>query len=167
VSDSGPDDSCAPYSSSCCWRSLPVGRRSINRNFEAVYRAGKALQVAVEQSGGVGSDVPDLLTKFQTEVATLDGRTRGEREAAALTKYREAADAYQFLLRLRALDFEAVNGRVLLAGTNLEAATRYGLAVEDVQTNGTLGRYGWSNRRRRSRPSSRLRRALSTRPIGL
>lgn len=72
------------------------------------------------------------------------GRTRNDREAAALAKYREAADAYQFLLRLRALDFEAVNGRVLLAGTNLEAAMRYGLALEDVQTDGTLGRYGWS-----------------------
>jgi hypothetical protein len=114
------------------------------QKFDSVYRAGKALQVSVEQSSATDPALPTLLRRFQTEIAVLDGRAGNDRERAAIAKYRAAADAYEFLLALRAFDLEAVNGRMLLAGGNVDAAERYGLRLEEVQTNIVLGRTAWS-----------------------
>ena len=100
------------------------------KKFEAAYRAGKALQVEVNATGGTGPRCEALQKEFDTEVSALSGRERGKQEAAALQAYKEASDAYRFFLRFRFLDFEAVEGRVLLMGTNLEVASRYGLPVE-------------------------------------
>jgi hypothetical protein len=100
------------------------------QKFDAVYRAGKALQVEVNTTGGVGRQCEALQKEFATEVSALDGRDRGKEEGAALQAFKEANDAYRFFLRFRSLDFEAVEGRILLMGTNLEVASRYGLPVE-------------------------------------
>jgi hypothetical protein len=108
--------------------------------FEGAYRAGKALQVEVQTTGGVGPRSADLLKQFQTEVATLDGRARNEAEMAALAAYKDAIDAYSFFLRLRFLDYEAVNGRVLMMMNNLVSAKRYGLVVTDEKENA-----GWTD----------------------
>lgn len=100
------------------------------KKFEAVHRSGKALQVEVNATGGGGSRSEVLQKEFETEISVLNGRERGNQEEAALQAYKDANDAYRYLLRFRFLDFEAVDGRVLLMGTNLEVASRYGLPVE-------------------------------------
>ena len=51
--------------------------------FERAYRAGKALQVYVNSTGG-GPLADGLLREFQTEVSVLEGRARDDRAAETL-----------------------------------------------------------------------------------
>jgi len=99
------------------------------QKFEPVRRAGTALQVELASSGGTTPQSTTLLRTFQTEVAMLDGRTAEGRERDVLAAYQEAADALMLFVRFRALDLESVNGRILVMGTNLDAAQRYKLSL--------------------------------------
>ena len=49
----------------------------------------------------------------------------------ALHAYSEAAEAYRYFLRFRAIDVEAGSGEILLKGPNLEVATRFKLPVDN------------------------------------
>jgi hypothetical protein len=98
--------------------------------FDRVYRAGKALEVEVNSTGGASARSGLLQKEFETEVAALEGRAQGQQETDALRAFTEASDAYKYFLRFRSLDFDAVEGRILLMGTNLEVASRYNLPVE-------------------------------------
>ena len=101
------------------------------KKFDGVYKSGTALQVEVQSSGGVlGSQSRDRLKQFDTEINALRDRTIGTHEADALQAYAEAADAYRFFLRFRAIDPEGDSGQILLKGPNLEVATRFKLPVE-------------------------------------
>lgn len=101
------------------------------QRFDPVYRAGKALQVEVHSIGSFsikGGD--DLEKQFKTEVAALDGRTKGQKEIDAAAAYKAAAAAFEDYLRFRFLALEAIDGKILLMGTNIEAAKRYGPYLE-------------------------------------
>ena len=110
--------------------------------FERVYRAGKALQVEVNATGGASADAITLLKAFQVEIATLDGRVSGGRERVALQSYADASDAYEAFLRFRVLDYDAVEGRIFLMGTNLEAATSTNFQSKHA-AKGNGWRAGW------------------------
>lgn len=101
--------------------------------FTAARRAGIALEVEAKATGFTGRS-SELQRQFETEVATLDGRAKGDAEERALRAYKESSEAYMLLIRFRSLDFDAPEGRIVLVGTNLEAASRYQLPVQT--TNG-------------------------------
>lgn len=96
------------------------------KRFEPARRAGTALSIEIARAGGASPDTVSLLRTFQTEVALLDGP--GDR----VTAYREAAADYADFVRFRALDLDAVNGKILLMGSNTEAAKRQQLPVETI-----------------------------------
>src|SRR3954467_7441689 len=99
------------------------------QKFDAVYKAGQALQTEVQSNRGLPrSQARDRLKEFDTEISALHDRTVGRREADALQAYADAADAYRTFLRFRTLDTEG--GQILLKGPNLEAATRYKLPTD-------------------------------------
>lgn len=125
-----------------CWRKpitaiaitllLSACDRVDQQKFDGVYRAGKALQVDVNTGGGIGPRSHELLNQFQTEIGILQGRRTSDREAAALRAYEAAGDAYANFLRFRLLDLDAVDGLVVLMGTNLDAARKYQLPVQTM-----------------------------------
>ena len=100
------------------------------KKFDAIYRAGKALQVEVRTTGGTGNKARELNQQFKTEVSMLQGRTSGKRDAAALQAFVEASDAYDDFLRFRSLDLDAPKGLILLMG-------RRGLLTYRVKTAGS------------------------------
>jgi hypothetical protein len=103
----------------------------IDRNkFGGVDASADALRAEVSQSGGSGSSrFPELLTRFRTEIAALDGRTAGSRERAVLSAYAHAAEAYEYFWRFELLEREAIGGMVLLRGRNRPIASRYQLPM--------------------------------------
>jgi hypothetical protein len=99
------------------------------QKFDGVSKAGKALQEEVQSSGGLPrSQSRDRLKALDAEVAALQDRTVGTREANALQAYTEAADAYRAFLHFRGLDVD--HGQILLKGTSIEMATRYKLPID-------------------------------------
>jgi hypothetical protein len=98
--------------------------------FDRVYRAGKALQVEVNATGGASTRSGQLQKDFETEVAALDGRAQGPRELDAFRAFTEASDAFKFLLRFRSLDLDAAEGKSLVMGSNVQVAMRYHLSIE-------------------------------------
>ena len=100
------------------------------KKFDGVSKTGKALQVDVQSSGGVGSSSRDRLKQLDAEINALRDRTIGTHEADALQAYAEAADAYRYFLRFRAIDPEGDRGQILLKGPNVEVAARYKLPVD-------------------------------------
>lgn len=102
------------------------------QRFERIYKAGNALQSEVQSSGSgpVRAESRDRLKEFDAEIDTVRDHTIGIHEADALKAYAEAADAYRYFLRFRALDTEKDTGQILLKGPNLEVATRYKLPVD-------------------------------------
>ena len=101
------------------------------KKFDGVSKAGNALQSEVQSSGGgSASKARDLLKQFDTEINALRDRTIGIHEADALKAYADAADAYRYFLRFRAMDPESGGGQIVLKGPNIEVATRYKLPVD-------------------------------------
>jgi hypothetical protein len=101
------------------------------QKFDGVYKAGNALQAEVQSSGGAGSASRDRLKQFDTEVDALRDRTIGAREVEALKAYAEAADAYRYFLRFRAIEPDPENGaQIVLKGPNIEIAARYKLPID-------------------------------------
>ncbi len=100
------------------------------QKFDAVYKAGKALQAEIESSRGAPtSPARDRLKEFDAAIDALRDHTVGRQESGALQAYAEAADAYRYFLRFRALETEGDSSEIPLKGPNLEVATRYKLPV--------------------------------------
>jgi hypothetical protein len=101
------------------------------QRFAAAAKAGKALQAEVEANGRTPRpDARDRLKEFDNEIAALHDKTIGRQEADALTAYGDAAEAYRYFLRFRALALDAEGGQILLKGPNIEVASRYKLPVD-------------------------------------
>jgi hypothetical protein len=101
------------------------------RKFDAVYKAGSALQAELQSSHGLpGAQARDRLKDFDTEINALRDHTIGIKEADALKAYADAAEAYRYFLRFRAMDLEGDGRVVALKGPNIEVAARYKLPVD-------------------------------------
>jgi len=101
------------------------------QKFAAVSKAGKALQAEVEANGRTPRpEARDRLKEFDNEIAALHDKTIGRQEADALTAYGDAAEAYRYFLRFRALALDAEGGQIQLKGPNIEVASRYKLPVD-------------------------------------
>ena len=99
--------------------------------FDAVSKAGTALQLEVQSSGGVPrSESRDRLKQFDAEISALRDHTIGTREADALQAYAEAAEAYRHFLRIRGLALDAKDHQIVLKGADIEVAKRYKLPVD-------------------------------------
>jgi hypothetical protein len=101
------------------------------QKFDAVYKAGNALQTEVQSSGtSPRPEARDRLKEFDAAIEALRDHTIGIREADALKAYADAADAYRYFLRFRGLEPEEGTTQILLKGPNIEVATRYKLPVD-------------------------------------
>jgi hypothetical protein len=101
------------------------------QKFAAVSKAGNALQAEVQSSGTAPrAEARDRLKEFDAAIEALRDRTIGIREADTLKAYADAADAYRYFLRFRALEPEEGTTQILLKGPNIEVATRYKLPVD-------------------------------------
>jgi hypothetical protein len=101
------------------------------QKFAAVSKAGKALQAEVEANGRTPRpEARDRLKEFDNEIAALQDKTIGRQEADALTAYGDAAEAYRYFLRFRALAVDAEGGLIQLKGPNIEVASRFKLPVD-------------------------------------
>ena len=101
------------------------------KKFDGLSKAGTALHEEVNLSGGgSASKARDLLKQFDTAIDALRDHTIGIHEADALKAYADAADAYRYFLRFRAIDTEKGTTQILLKGPNIEVATRYKLPVD-------------------------------------
>jgi hypothetical protein len=101
------------------------------QKFAAVSQAGKALQAELEANGRTPRpEARDRLKEFDNEIAALHDKTIGRQEADALTAYGDAAEAYRYFLRFRALSLDAEGGQIQLKGPNIEVASRYKLPVD-------------------------------------
>jgi hypothetical protein len=101
------------------------------QKFDPVIKAGKVVAADVESTHGqVGSEFRDHLKQLDTEVEALQGKTIGRQEVEALKAFTEAADAYRYFFRFRALDLEKDSTQVQVKGPNLEVAERYKLPID-------------------------------------
>jgi hypothetical protein len=101
------------------------------QKFDAVNKAGNALQAEVQSSGTASRpEARDRLKEFDVAIEALRDRTIGIREADTLKAYADAADAYRYFLRFRVLEPEEGTTQILLKGPNIEVATRYKLPVD-------------------------------------
>jgi hypothetical protein len=110
------------------------------KKFDALYRAGKAVEVDVGNSGSVRVPASEqLLEQLNTEMSLLEGRTAGEKEAAALRAYGSAGEAYKSFLAIRYLDLQgdAVDGRMLLGDGWVAVGSKFNFAVVPAPTDAT------------------------------
>src|SRR5690348_13370750 len=119
----------------CAWlalASISCGAAPIDpAKFEGVDRAARALRLELRMPVESGpAQTPALLDRLQREIAALNGRTNGRREAAVLDAYVTAAASCRDLLRFARLDREVVGGMVLLTGRNRPIALSAGLPTE-------------------------------------
>ena len=99
--------------------------------FGRVNATAAVLKSAATDEGSNGSpEFGDVLKQFGDEISALEARTSGPGEASLLAAYARAAENYQYFLRFRRLDQDAVAGMVLLTGRNRVIASRYGLPLE-------------------------------------
>jgi hypothetical protein len=69
------------------------------KKFDALYRAGKAVEIDIDNSSAVQVAHSERLpNQFRTEISLLQGRTNGKAEADALPAYEMAAAAYKSFL---------------------------------------------------------------------
>jgi hypothetical protein len=107
------------------------GRIDVTK-FVDVDAAARAVKSNVIDNGGNGSaEFGALLTRFRAETSALEARISGRREEAVLNAYVRAYDNYQYFLRFKLLEQDAVDGMVLLRGPNRPIASRYNLAMQD------------------------------------
>lgn len=115
------------------------------QKFEAVYRAGKALEVEM----ATGVHIPEqrkALKTLQTEIETLKGRAKGENEEACLRAFDNAAAAYDNFLTIRELDLGGdtrPDGRMLLGDSWKPRAERFGVNTEPDTNPDPTSKYKW------------------------
>ena len=101
------------------------------QKFDGVNKAGQALQAEVESNHGApSSPARDRLKEFDAAINAVRDRTIGTHEADAVQAYADAADAYRYFLRFRAMDPAEGSAEIPLKGPNLEVATRFKLPVD-------------------------------------
>lgn len=112
---------------------LACGESSVDATkFENANAAAGALRADVTDSGAEGSpQFDELLNRFRAEISALEDRTSGRRENAVLEAYRRVYENYQYFLRFKRLEQDAVNGMVLLRAGNRPIASRYQLPMEN------------------------------------
>jgi hypothetical protein len=101
--------------------------------FDALYRAGKILEVNIDTTNGVQfEESRKVLTQFKTEISLLQGRTKGKSESAALGAYDDASEAYKAFLTIRELDLrgDTRDGRLLLGDGWIPVFAKFKIASE-------------------------------------
>lgn len=112
--------------------SAAAAKRVDQAKFDALYRAGKAIEVDIANSSSVRvAESEKLLKQLRTEIALLEGRTDGEREEKALQAYSEAAEAYNAFLDIRDLDLQGrrQDGRMLLGDGWVAKAKKFDFPI--------------------------------------
>jgi len=113
------------------------------QKFDAVVRAGAALQAEAKPVGGDDTLARGKLKQFDTEIEAIRDHTIGAQEVEAFKAFAEAADGYRYFLRFKTLDLDVDPNEIQLkGGSNLEVATRYKLPLDS--RNGSQ----WVNRAR-------------------
>jgi hypothetical protein len=113
------------------------------QKFDAVVKAGQALQAEAKPVGGDDTLARAKLKQFDTEIEALRGHTIGAQEVEAFKAFAESADGYRYFLRFKTLDIDVNPNEIQLkGGPNLEVATRYRLPLDT--RNGSQ----WANRAR-------------------
>ena len=100
------------------------------KKFEAVYRAGKAIEAGTD-TGVNYPQYTQLLQQFQTEIAVLNGRTSGDAETKALNAYTEALNAYRQAIVFWQLKIDGASDRIPVLETLTPIATKYHMRLED------------------------------------
>jgi hypothetical protein len=95
------------------------------RRFEAVRLAIDSVRADIRTTGAGSQHLQQLLRTLDVQLEAAGQRVRGRREATALRGYREAAEAYKYLLRFRDLEVDGPDGTLLLRGANRPIALRY------------------------------------------
>jgi len=115
------------------------------KKFDAVYRAGKALEVDMSTGLVHISESEKLVKQLKTEISVLDGRTNGNREADAVRAYGDAADAYGHFLDVRSMDMrgDSRDGRLLVGDGWVPVASKYHLAIEAHADNSPAAKYNF------------------------
>lgn len=96
--------------------------------FDAVYRAGKALDQEI--SAGASPRAVERLAAFRAEVFALEGQVKKFSEVSALLSYRQALTAFEHFLMFQDLHVGSADGRVEVTEQTEEVAWRYALKVE-------------------------------------
>jgi len=113
------------------------------QKFEAVIKAGQALQAEAKPVGGDDTQARARLKQFDAEIDAIRDHTIGAQEVEAFKAFAESADAYRYFLRFKTLDIDVNPNEIQLkGGSNLEVATRYRLPLDS--RNGSQ----WANRAR-------------------
>jgi hypothetical protein len=103
------------------------------KKFDALYRAGKEIEVDIDNSSAVRvAESEKLLKRFKTEISLLQGRSANKNEAAALSAYDNAAAAYKAFLDMRDMDLrgDAREGRMLLGEGWVAVGSKFNFEVE-------------------------------------
>ena len=125
----------------CAWVAACGGVDA--KKFDAVMKAGAALQAEAKPVGGDDTQARAKLKQFDTEIEAIRGHTIGAQEVEAFKAFAESADAYRYFLRFKTLDIDVNPNEIQLkGGPNLEVATRYRLPLDS--RNGSQ----WANRAR-------------------
>ena len=113
------------------------------QKFDAVIKAGQALQAEAKPIGGDDTQARGRLKQFDTEIDAIRDHTIGAQEVEAFKAFAESADGYRYFLRFKTLDIDVNPTEIQLkGGSNLEVATRYRLPLDS--RNGSQ----WANRAR-------------------
>jgi hypothetical protein len=101
------------------------------QKFDAVVKAGQAVQAAAKPVGGDDTQARARLKEFDAQIEALRDHTIGAQEVEAFKAFAEAADGYRYFLRFKTLDLDVDPGQIQLkGGPNLEVASRYKLPLD-------------------------------------
>jgi hypothetical protein len=95
------------------------------RHFEGLGVAMDSVRADIRTTGVGSQHLQQLLRTLDVQLEAAGHQVRGRREATALRGYREAAEAYKYLLRFRNLEADGPGGTLLLRGANQPIALRY------------------------------------------
>lgn len=105
---------------------------SLDRSkFEATHKAALAIQQWIEQTGGAGPEAEPLQRALDVELAALTTAIGNDRERELASAFTAVAEAYRDFFLFRQLDLGSTDGRLMLAGRNIEVAKRYTLTVDE------------------------------------
>jgi hypothetical protein len=94
-------------------------------HFEGLRVAMDSVRADIRTTGAGSQHLQQLLRTLDVQLEAAGHQVKGRREATALRGYREAAEAYKYLLRFRGLEVDGPDGTLLLRGANQPIALRY------------------------------------------
>jgi hypothetical protein len=101
------------------------------QKFDAVYKAGNALQAEVQSSGTAPRpEARDRLKEFDVAIEALRNTPRKNHGKVGMLNDLRRRGRLPGILRFRALDPEEGTTQIVLKGPNIEVATRYKLPVD-------------------------------------